>query len=269
MKWVQVEYNAQSYFAVLEENTVRITNLTWPEILAGAAPEITEVISVDSSVRLLAPLQRPGKIVAIGLNYLDHCRETNTPPPERPLIFTKFTTSLNHPGQPISWSAALTQEVDFEAELAVIIGRVCKNVTENEALDYVFGYTAANDVSARDLQLGDGQWVRGKSLDTFCPLGPTLVTADEIPNPQSLGIRCTLNEQIVQNSNTSEMIFPVAKLIAFCSQAFTLEAGDVILTGTPHGVGLSRQPQLYMQHGDRVAVEIDRIGRLENNCITT
>lgn len=267
MKWVQIDYNDQPRFAVLGENTVKITSLTWPEILAGATPDIVDVVSLNS-VKCLAPLQRPGKIVAIGLNYLDHCRETNTPPPERPLIFTKFTTALNHPGRPIVWSAELTREVDFEAELAVVIGRTCKDVRENEALDYVFGYTAANDVSARDLQLGDGQWVRGKSLDTFCPLGPTLVTADEIPNPQSLGIRCTLNEKIVQDSNTSEMIFPVAKLISFCSQAFTLEAGDVILTGTPHGVGLSRQPQLYMQNDDRVVVEIDRIGRLENNCVT-
>jgi len=135
------------------------------------------------------------------------------------------------------------------------------------ALEYVFGYTAANDVSARDIQLGDGQWIRGKSLDTFCPLGPMLVTADEIPDPQALSIKCTLNGMVVQDSSTSEMIFSVATLISFCSQAFTLEAGDVLLTGTPHGVGLSREPKLYMGNEDKVIVEIESIGKLMNTCI--
>jgi 2-keto-4-pentenoate hydratase/2-oxohepta-3-ene-1,7-dioic acid hydratase in catechol pathway len=202
----------------------------------------------------------------VGLNYLDHCRETNTPPPERPLLFTKFTTSANDPTGDIIWAGTLTQEVDFEAELAVIIGKHCRHVGEDDALDFVAGYTAANDVSARDLQMGDGQWIRGKSLDTFCPLGPVMVTADEIPDPQQLAIRSTLNGQMMQDSHTGEMIFSVAALIAFCSQAFTLEPGDVLLTGTPHGVGFVREPQIYMQDGDVVIVEIEGIGRLENRC---
>jgi len=150
--------------------------------------------------------------------------------------------------------------------LAVIIGRHCRNVNEDDALDFVAGYTAANDVSARDLQLGDGQWIRGKGLDTFCPLGPLFVTADEIPDPQKLAIRAILNDQVMQDSHTNEMIFSVARLIAFCSQAFTLEPGDVLLTGTPHGVGLGREPQIYMQDGDVIVVEIEGIGRLENRC---
>ena len=170
MKWIQIENNGLAQFALLEGETLKIINLRWPEILAGATPKVIGETSLHS-VQLLAPVPRPGKIVAIGLNYLDHCRETNTPPPERPLIFTKFTTALNHPGRPIVWSSELTQQVDFEAELAVVIGRTCRAVGKDEAMHYVFGYTAANDVSARDLQLGDGQWVRGKSLDTFCPLG--------------------------------------------------------------------------------------------------
>jgi 2-keto-4-pentenoate hydratase/2-oxohepta-3-ene-1,7-dioic acid hydratase in catechol pathway len=267
MKWVRLEQQKRLWFGLLDGETVKLTSLTWPEVLAGKKANITGKLPL-SAVRLLAPLARPGKIVAIGLNYRDHCRETNTTPPEQPLVFTKFTSSLNHPGGEIVWSTELTQQVDYEAELAVVIGKTCKEVSEQEALSYVFGYTIANDVSARDLQLGDGQWVRGKSLDTFCPLGPVLVTAGEIPDPQALRIRCWLNDKLVQNSNTSEMIFPVARLVSFCSQAFTLEPGDVLLTGTPHGVGMSRQPQLFMKHGDRVAVEIEGLGRLENFCIS-
>ena len=199
---------------------------------------------------------------------MDHCIETNTPPPERPLLFTKFSTSMSGPTDDIVWSTSLTKEVDFEAELAVIIGKSCRRVDEADALSYVAGYTAANDVSARDVQLGDGQWVRGKSLDTFCPLGPAFVTADEIPNPQNLAIRSILNGEIMQDSNTNLMIFPVAQVIAFCSQAFTLEPGDIILTGTPHGVGLGRDPKVYMNDGDVIVVEIEGIGRIENRCRT-
>ena len=156
---------------------------------------------------MLNPIGRPSKIVCVGLNYMDHCRETNTPPPERPLLFTKFTTSMIGPDEEIIWHADLTNEVDFEAELGVVIGKSCRQVSEEEALAYVAGYTAANDVSARDIQMGDGQWVRGKSLDTFCPLGPVFVTRDEIPDPQHLAIRSILNGELMQESNTNEMIF--------------------------------------------------------------
>jgi 2-keto-4-pentenoate hydratase/2-oxohepta-3-ene-1,7-dioic acid hydratase in catechol pathway len=245
--------------------SIQITDHQWEDILTRKPATATSEIPLDGSA-MLNPIGRPGKIVAVGLNYMDHCRETGTPPPERPLLFTKFTTSINDPMADIVWSTALTNEVDFEAELAVIINRTCRNVREEDALSYVAGYTAANDVSARDIQLGDGQWVRGKSLDTFCPLGPVFVTADEIPDPQDLTIRCFLNETVMQDSHTREMIFGVAHLISFCSHAFTLESGDVILTGTPHGVGLGRDPKVYMQDGDRVVVEIEGIGRLENRC---
>ena len=149
---------------------------------------------------------------------------------------------------------------------AAVIGKTARHVSRDEALDYVAGYTCSNDVSARDLQLGDPQWIRGKSLDTFCPIGPAFVTADEVPDPQDLGIRCLLNGEVMQESNTREMIFGVAELIEFSSNAFTLEPGDVILTGTPHGVGMGRDPQIWMKDGDTVVIEIEKLGRLENTC---
>ncbi len=265
MKWARFAYQGQPRYGLLNSATIQLTGHTWPDVLAGKPVSFAGEVAQDA-VTLLNPIGRPGKIVCVGLNYLDHCRETNTPPPERPLLFAKFPTCINDPTGTITWSHTLTQEVDFEAELAVIIGQTCRHVSEDDALNFVAGYTAANDVSARDLQLGDGQWIRGKGLDTFCPLGPLFVTADEIPDPQKLAIRAVLNDQVMQNSNTKEMIFSVAQLIAFCSQAFTLEAGDVLLTGTPHGVGLGREPQIYMQDGDLIVVEIEGIGRLENRC---
>lgn len=272
MKWVRFSHpdhnQGRPTYGILDTVTISPTDHSWEAVLANEpVSAISEAIPLTGTT-LLAPIDRPGKIVCVGLNYLDHCRETNTPIPERPLLFTKFTTAITHPNSEIVWSTNLTTEVDFEAELAIIMGRCCRRVTEEEALTYVAGYTVANDVSARDIQMGDGQWVRGKSLDTFCPLGPALVTADEIPDPQALAIRSLLNGHLMQNSHTSEMIFSVANLIAFCSQAFTLEPGDIILTGTPHGVGLGRDPKVYMQNGDVIVVEIERIGRLENRCRT-
>ena len=180
-----------------------------------------------------------------------------------------FSTSVVGPGDEIRWSEDLTRQVDYEVELAVIIGRTARRVSEREALNYVFGYTVGNDVSARDLQFSDGQWIRAKSIDTFCPLGPAIVTADAVASPQNLDIRSHLNGQTMQDSNTSEMIFSVVHLISFCSHAFTLEPGDVILTGTPHGVGMGRDPQIFMQDGDHIVVEIEGIGSLENTCRTT
>jgi 2-keto-4-pentenoate hydratase/2-oxohepta-3-ene-1,7-dioic acid hydratase in catechol pathway len=217
-------------------------------------------------VTLLAPVPDPSKVIAIGLNYMDHCRETGTPPPTSPVIFAKFTTAIIGPGATIRWDPALTAQVDYEAELGVVFGRTARRVSEEEALDYVAGYVNANDVSARDLQRGDGQWVRAKSLDTFCPLGPSLVTADEIPNPQALPIRSILNGQVMQESNTSEMIFDIPYLIAFASRAFTLLPGDVLITGTPHGVGVSRKPPVFLQDGDTISVEVEGLGRLTNRC---
>jgi 5-carboxymethyl-2-hydroxymuconate isomerase len=212
---------------------------------------------------------RPGKIVAIGLNYLDHVRETGMATPERPLVFAKFATSVIGDGDAIEIDRSLTQRVDWEVELAVIVGRTMRNVSEAAALDHVLGYTVANDVSARDLQFSDGQWVRGKSLDTFCPLGPVVVPALEIPDPQALGLRTRVNGETVQDSTTAEMVFGVAELLAFCSSAFTLEPGDVLLTGTPWGCGEFMDPPRSLQHGDVVEVEIDGIGILRNPVVET
>ncbi len=265
MQWVRFKHNGVTRWGVLRENGVMATLLTWAEVLAGQQPAPGPIFDL-AAVRLLAPVERPGKIVSIGQNYWDHVREQGKPPPERPIIFAKYPTSIIGPGDTIAWSPTLTQKVDFEAELAVVIGRTARRVSEADALHYVFGYTAANDVTARDLQYGDGQWVRGKSLDTFCPLGPALVTADAIPDPQKLAIRCTVNGATMQDSSTAEMIFGVAHLISYASQAFTLEPGDLILTGTPNGVGHFRTPPVYLQPGDRVVVEVEGIGRLENVC---
>jgi 2-keto-4-pentenoate hydratase/2-oxohepta-3-ene-1,7-dioic acid hydratase in catechol pathway len=219
-----------------------------------------------SAVELLAPVPRPGKIVAIGRNYRDHVDEEGAEPPAAPLVFSKWPSSVvGHRGE-VRWDPALTAQVDYEAELAVVIGRTARRVREAEALDYVLGYTCLNDISARDLQFGDGQWARGKSLDTFCPMGPVLVTADEIPDPQVLDISCQVNGETVQSANTRQMYFGVAEIISHCSQSFSLEPGDVIATGTPGGVGIFRDPPVLLSDGDEVVVEIQRIGRLVNTC---
>ncbi len=219
-----------------------------------------------SGIQVKAPLQHPSKVIAIGQNYMDHCREVGAPIPTRPIVFAKFPSSIIGPTDEIQWRSDLTQQVDWEVELGVVIGRTARHVREEEALDYVFGYTVVNDVSARDLQSGDGQWVRAKSLDTFCPIGPVVVTADEIPDPQKLGIRCLVNGVVMQDSNTLEMIFTVRDLIVFLSRAFTLLPGDIISTGTPHGVGVGRTPQVFLKDGDVVEMQIDHIGRLHNVC---
>ena len=208
--------------------------------------------------------QRPGKIVAIGLNYRDHVRETGMDEPERPLVFTKFVTSVIGDGDPIVIDRSLTERVDWEVELAVVVGRPMRRVAVADALDHVRGYTVANDVSARDLQFADGQWVRGKSLDTFCPLGPLLVPAAEIADPQALGLRTRVNGETVQDSSTAEMIFGVAELLSHCSHSFTLEPWDIVLTGTPWGCGEFMDPVRSLQEGDVVEVEIDGIGALRN-----
>jgi 2-keto-4-pentenoate hydratase/2-oxohepta-3-ene-1,7-dioic acid hydratase in catechol pathway len=238
---------------------------TGQEGLAVAAAAIGQAIPFDDA-GVLAPVLCPSKIVAVGKNYIEHAQETKAAVPDHPIIFTKFTTAIIGARDAVTWDPALTGRVDFEAELAVVIGKTARRVPQAEALDYVFGYTCANDISARDLQYGDGQWVRGKSLDTFCPLGPWLVTADELPDPQRLGIRCLLNGQTMQDSNTGRMIFSVAYLVSFLSHAFTLLPGDIILTGTPDGVGAFREPPVYLKDGDEIVVEIDGVGRLVNYC---
>ena len=225
--------------------------------------EASETVALEEA-SLHPPIARPEKIVAIGLNYEDHAAETGAEIPDKPVVFTKYPNTIIGPGAPIR-IPPITEQVDYEAELAVIIGRRAKNVSESEALDYVFGYTNANDVSARDLQFSEGgQWTRSKSIDTFLPLGPYVATRDEIPDPQELFIRAILNGETVQDGTTSRMIFSVAELVSFLSQGMTLEPGDVIITGTPPGVGMARDPQLWMKPGDEVSIEIEGLGTLTN-----
>jgi 2-keto-4-pentenoate hydratase/2-oxohepta-3-ene-1,7-dioic acid hydratase in catechol pathway len=233
---------------------------------AGDAARIETDGHPLAGLALLAPVGRPGKVVAIGRNYREHVNEEGVDPPAAPLIFAKWPSSIVGPGADVRWDPALTGQVDYEAELAVVIGRTARRVSEADALDHVLGYTCLNDVSARDLQFGDGQWVRGKSLDTFCPVGPALVTADEIGDPQDLDIECRVGDRIVQQANTSLMYFGIAALISYCSMAFTLDPGDIIATGTPGGVGVFRKPPILLGDGDEVTVEIERIGRLTNTC---
>jgi 2-keto-4-pentenoate hydratase/2-oxohepta-3-ene-1,7-dioic acid hydratase in catechol pathway len=217
--------------------------------------------------RLLAPVPVVN-IFCIGLNYRAHAAETGALIPESPVVFMKPTTAVTGPGSTILLPAACTQgpEVDYEAELAVVIGRTARDVPPEQALSHVLGYTCANDVSARRWQKhgGGGQWVRGKSFDRFCPLGPVLVTADEIADPQALAVRCLLNGTLMHAGSTADMIFPVAELIAFLSRDTTLLPGTLILTGTPPGVGFARRPPVFLADGDRVRVEIAGIGVLEN-----
>lgn len=222
-------------------------------------------IAIDS-VEFMPPIFNPSKIIAIGLNYRDHANETDIEIPENPIVFTKFSNSLIGHNQSICWEKRITQKVDFEAELAIIIKKKTYQCPKEKALDKIWGYTCANDISARDLQFADGQWIRGKSLNTFCPLGPWVVLAKSIPYPQTLDIQCSVNGKIMQQSNTRQMIFPIPELIAFLSEHFTLYPGDVILTGTPSGVGAFRNPPVFLEHGDTITVEIEGIGQLINNC---
>lgn len=214
----------------------------------------------------MAPVE-PANLFCIGKNYRDHAAEMDSAAPIRPIIFMKPTSSLNHPEGPIRLPKCSPRpEVDFEGELAVVIGKAGRDIPQYKALEHVLGYTVGHDVSARWWQKdgGGGQWVRGKGFDTFCPLGPVLVTADEIPDPQNLNITTTLNGEVMQQGNTRDMIFPVDELIAFISQDTTLLPGTVILTGTPAGVGAGRTPPVFLKPGDTVTIEIEKIGKLTN-----
>jgi 2-keto-4-pentenoate hydratase/2-oxohepta-3-ene-1,7-dioic acid hydratase in catechol pathway len=208
-------------------------------------------------------IPRPGKIVCVGLNYRDHAAEGGMDLPKAPLLFAKWPNTLIGDGDAVVLPPESTQ-VDYEAELGVVIGTTAKRVSERDALDHVAGYICVNDVSARDLQFADGQWTRGKSPDTFCPVGPRLVPRDEIADPQALAIRCIVNGEALQDSSTAQMIFSVAEIIAYASQVITLEEGDLIATGTPAGVGVFRDPKVLLQDGDEVAVEIEGLGTLTN-----
>ena len=235
------------------------------DLYAGLTPT-GEAASV---AKVLAPLVPTG-ILCIGLNYKHHAAESGMKAPEIPILFVKGNNTLQNPGDPIEIPTHLpSDEVDYECELAVVIGKACKNVKREDALKYVLGYTCANDVSARDWQIkkGGGQWCRGKFFDTFAPLGPVLVTTDEITNPNALGIRTIINGETVQDWNTNDMIFDVPALIEFLSGSTTLLPGTVILTGTPHGVGLAAKPPRWLKAGDSVTIEIDGIGKLTNPVI--
>jgi len=221
------------------------------------------VVALEDA-RLTAPVPRPGKLICIGLNYRDHALEQNAPIPESPIVFSKFTTAIIGPEDQVVVPAACTQP-DYEAELAVVIGRTAKNVSREHAYQHVFGYCAFNDISGRDFQFADKQWQRGKSCDTFAPMGPFVATREEIKDPHALGIKLRLNGQVMQDSRTDQLIFKVPELIEFLTASITLEPGDIIATGTPPGVGFARKPPVFLKSGDKMEVEIDGLGVLVNN----
>lgn len=217
--------------------------------------------------QFLAPIPGAGKVMAIGLNYADHIRETGSTPPVNPILFTKYGTSVVGPTDDIVVDPEVTTMADYEAELALIIGRRTKGISEADALSAVFGYTVANDVTARDCMKTDRQLDRSKSLDTFCPIGPWITTADAVPDPQALGIKTLVNGEVRQDSSTAEMYFPVVHLIHFLARGITLEPGDVLLTGTPHGVGFVMDPPRFLQPGDVVECEVEGLGQLRNRVV--
>jgi 2-keto-4-pentenoate hydratase/2-oxohepta-3-ene-1,7-dioic acid hydratase in catechol pathway len=238
------------------------------ELLPLAESLVNHSINEDayfaiSEVEILPPIPTPEKIICVGLNYIDHCKETGLEPPSSPVIFSKYANAIvGHNAEvkiPINSS-----EVDFEAELAVVIGKEAKCVSEKDANDFVFGYTIMNDISARDLQFTDGQWSRGKTADTFAPTGPVIITKDEIGDPHNLSIILELNGEVMQDSSTSNLIFNVPQIISFLSQSMTLKPGDLIATGTPPGVGMGRDPKVWLKNGDQMNITIEKIGTLSN-----
>jgi len=253
-------------FECLDDKSLRVV-----DIITGWLPSQVDEIDLPedlyvpvSSVRLRPPIPRPGKITCIGLNYADHAREQGIEPPSAPIFFLKSWNTICGPGDPIVLPPNSTQ-VDYEAEFAVVLGKGGKNIPEGKALDHVAGYMILNDVSARDMQFGDKQWYRGKSCDTFAPTGPWIVTKDEVPDPHKLRISLTLNGQTMQDSNTSNLIFKIPYLISYLSQSVTWEAGDIISTGTPPGVGVFRKPPVFLKAGDEVSITIEKLGTLSNS----
>lgn len=253
-------------------DAVDVTTLITRPLSAGEIAQLTQTKPIDAPVKWLPPIVRPPKnVLCVGKNYVEHAKEgakaeglAKAEIPTAPIWFSKPHTSLLGQGGEIVHDAAFTQQLDYEAELAVVIGRSCRNVAPERALDYVYGYTILNDVTARDVQQGRKQWFRGKAADTYAPCGPWIVTADEIPDPQRLAVRTTVNGGVRQNDTTANMIFDVRTLIADLSVGITLEAGDIIATGTPAGVAWGMDEPKYLQPGDEVVVEIERIGHLQN-----
>jgi 2-keto-4-pentenoate hydratase/2-oxohepta-3-ene-1,7-dioic acid hydratase in catechol pathway len=230
---------------------------------AGAAPAGTAWLLDEMGVRYGPAVAAPGKIICIGLNYRRHAVETNAPIPEVPVLFSKYSNTVCASGDNIPLPPIATQ-YDYEVELGVVIGKQARNVAMEDALSYVLGYVTANDISVRDLQMRTSQWLLGKTLDNFLPVGPYLVTADEIGDPQTLRLRCWVNDDLRQDSSTGDMIFSVAEIISYISRYFTLEPGDLIITGTPEGVAMGREEKPWLKPGDEVVAEVDRLGRLKN-----
>ena len=257
MKLVRYDAEGGARVGIVEGETVRDGGVD------VFAPEVGAPVGGLDALTVIAPVPPPSKIVCVGRNYREHAEETGSAVPTEPQLFAKWSNALVGPGASIV-HPTITEQLDYEAELTVVISRRARHVAIADALGFVYAYTCGNDVSARDLQFGDTQWTRGKALDTFAPMGPCLVTADEIPDPQNLGIRCVVSGETLQDSSTSEMLFSVAEIIAFTTEAITLERGDVIMTGTPPGVGAGHHPPSYLEPGDLVRVEIDRIGAIEN-----
>ena len=265
MKLLGYEIDGKTRVGILDGDMIqRIDASDMMEVIIGG-PKISGQRDRLEEAQLLPPLM-PGKILAIGRNYLAHARELNSEVPAQPLVFAVMTSAVIGGGDVIEWDGRLTSQVDWEGELAVVIGKRARRIARGDALDYVFGYTAANDVSARDLQARDKQWARAKGLDTFCPIGPVIATADEIPDPQNLTIVTTVDGVEKQNGSTADMIFDVRFLIEYLSAAFTLYPGDMILTGTPSGVGKAQDPPQFLGDGSLVSVEIEGIGKIANRC---
>ncbi|MEZ6013538.1 MAG: fumarylacetoacetate hydrolase family protein [Planctomycetota bacterium] len=239
-----------------------IATLVGDPARVARASDAGATLAADA-VRLGPPVPHPRKVLCIGLNYRDHAAESGLPIPERPLLFSKFPTCVIGPEDTILVPPDSSQ-VDYEAELGVVIGRTLSRCTRDEALAGILGYMNLNDVSARDFQFADGQWQRGKSCDTFCPTGPFLATADEVPNPEGLRIRCRVDGVTLQDSNTEQLIFGIAEALEYISRSITLQPGDVIATGTPPGVGFARKPPVWLQRGSRVEVEVEGLGVLAN-----
>ena len=253
--------------AVLDGDMVQpIDAASVRDVVQGSATVPTGPAQPLAGVALDSPL-RPGKLIGIGLNYRDHAAETGKPVPELPLLFAKMPTAVTGPAGPVVLPGYTTKP-DFEGELAVVIGQTARNLLAADALDVVFGYAVMNDVSARDVQASEPQWVRAKGADTFAPWGPWITTRDEVPDPQNLAIRTWVNDELMQDGTTANMVFTVAELIAFISASFTLEPGDVITTGTPAGVGVGRTPPVFLRPGDTVRVTIEGLGTIEHPVVS-
>ena len=267
MKLLRYAIGGETCIGVLNgDEIVRLGIRDLTELMGAEAAFVeTGLLDKLADVRILPPLL-PGKILAIGRNYAEHARELGNEAPSEPLVFAVMPSAVIGDGDVIEWEAEMTAQVDWEGELAVVIGKRARKVSQDEALDHVFGYTIANDVSARDLQTRDKQWTRAKGLDTFCPLGPVVVAAEDIPDPQALRVVTTVDGIEKQNGATADMIFDARYLIAHLSRAFTLNPGDVILTGTPAGVGKAQDPPQFLGDGSAVCVEIPGIGKLTNRC---